>query len=95
MIPRPDWLSVGVFTTGDEASLARGYLETHGIAAAVFDTRTHDAERSVVVLDEWLVKVPPRDVQGAAALLAEAERGRALLPVAGAGPPGLPGGRAR
>ncbi len=95
VVPEPDWLTVGVFTTGEEARVACGYLKAQGVAAVAIDTQTHDPELSVGVLDEWLIKVAPRDVAAAASLLAEAERGRALLPEGGDAQPGKPGGTSR
>ena len=92
VLPEPDWLTVGVFTTGEEARIARGFLAGVGIAAAVIDARTHDPELSVGVLDEWLVKVSPHDVSRAKDLLAEAERGGAVLAEEAGEPSEEPGG---
>lgn len=68
----PEWTSVGVFTTSEEAVLARGLLRGCGLVAEVFDREMHVAPYGMALLGEAELLVPPDQAERARAVLASA-----------------------
>ena len=83
-----DWLTAGVFTTPEEAEIARGFLHAAGIAAEIIDKEMHVQPYGMSLLGEVFLRVPPSELGRAKRLLAEAERGHAILPDDGDAGPG-------
>jgi len=77
--PEPDWVTVGVFSTNEEARLAQGFLHGEGISSAILFDRERDEELGVGVVGEVEIKVPPAQLAQARTLLADAERGVVAL----------------
>jgi hypothetical protein len=75
-----DWLTAGVFTTPEEAEIARGFLHAAGIAAAIIDKEMHVQPYGMGLLGEVFLRVPRVELDRAKRLLADAERGHAALP---------------
>lgn len=87
-IATSEWLTAGVFTTPEEAEFARGFLHAAGIAAEIVDKEMHIQPYGMSLLGEVFLRVPPAELGRAKKLLADAERGRAVLPDEGDGRPG-------
>jgi hypothetical protein len=75
-----EWLTAGVFTTPEEAEIARGFLHSAGIAAEIIDKEMHVQPYGMSLLGEVFIRVPPSELGRAKQLLADAERGHAVLP---------------
>ena len=75
-----DWLTAGVFTTPEEAEIARGFLHAAGIPAEIVDKEMHIEPYGMSLLGEVFLRVPSAQLGRAKRLLAEAERGHAALP---------------
>ncbi len=75
-----EWLTAGVFTTPEEAEIARGFLHAAGIAAEVIDKEMHVQPYGMSLLGEVFLRVPPSELGRAKRLLADAERGHVVLP---------------
>jgi hypothetical protein len=78
-VPEPNWVTVGVFTSNEEARLAQGFLRGEGISSAILFDRERDEELGLGVIGDVEIKVPPSDLVRARALLADAERGVVAL----------------
>jgi hypothetical protein len=80
--PNPDttWLTAGVFTTPEEAGIARGFLHAAGIQAEIVDKEMHIGPYGMNLLGEVFLRVRPADLDRAKRLLGEAERGHVTLP---------------
>ncbi len=78
--PPSVWLTAGVFTTPEEAEIARGYLHAAGIAAEIIDKEMHVQPYGMSLLGEVFLRVPPSELGRAKRLLADVERGHAVLP---------------
>ncbi|HUK12391.1 MAG TPA: hypothetical protein VLW17_03735 [Thermoanaerobaculaceae bacterium] len=77
--PGPDWVTVGVFSTNEEARLAQGFLHGEGISSAILFDRERDEELGVGVIGDVEIKVPPAQLAQARTLLSDAERGVVAL----------------
>jgi hypothetical protein len=80
--PKPGtaWLTAGVFTTPEEAEIARGFLHAAGIPAEIVDKEMHIGPYGMNLLGEIFLRVRPTDLDRAKRLLGEAERGHVSLP---------------
>jgi hypothetical protein len=78
--PETIWLTAGVFTTPEEAELARGFLHGAGIQAQIVDKEMHIGPYGMNLLGEIFLRVRPMDLDRAKRLLGEAERGNVTLP---------------
>jgi hypothetical protein len=74
------WLTAGVFTTPEEAEMARGFLHAAGIPAEILDKEMHIQPYGMSLLGEIFLRVPAAHLGRAKTLLAEAERGHAAFP---------------
>jgi hypothetical protein len=74
------WLTAGVFTTPEEAEIARGFLHTARIPAEILDKEMHIQPYGMSLLGEIFLRVPAAQLGRAKTLLAEAERGYTALP---------------
>ncbi len=83
-----EWLTAGVFTTPEEAEIARGFLHAAGVAAEIVDKEMHIQPYGMSLLGEVFLRVPAAELGRAKKLLADAERGRAVLPDEGDAGPG-------
>ena len=78
--PGPAWVEVASYTTVEEAHLAQGLLEDHGIAAEVVDRHVVLNPFPQVDEAEVLLLVGPEDADRADALLAQADAGEDTIP---------------
>jgi hypothetical protein len=78
--PGPAWVEVASYTTVEEARLAQGLLEEHGIAAEVVDKHVVLNPFPQVDEAEVLLLVGPDNAERADTVLAQADAGEDTLP---------------
>jgi hypothetical protein len=74
-----DWEIVETFGTEEEANLVAGYLASQGIDARIESLLFHQEPMTFGALSEVRVLVPAPELDRAAALVAEREKGSDVL----------------
>lgn len=79
----PEWVTIGVFNSEEEAELAQGFLKDAGVSAEIVDKEMHSYPYGKGILGEIMLVVPPEAEEQARELLAQASSGEASTPDGG------------